>query len=353
MGSAFPERQVMQLVNTTPLQASVGVAHRDDGARLVRVTAKATFHFAPGGGPTWIDGSDVEPIRTADEVRAEGTFPRDDQLPDDGRFEVFFYGDAFAPRDAQTTELEVALSVDDERRTLRVFGDRAWSHGAHDATSSAPAVFTRMPIAPSTAFGGARDVEVDEGAIVPFCDDRNPAGKGMVFDAAARALSEHLGAGPGYPMLLGERPLANVEHPSERVTAATVCPRPAYWSAHPLDYAPAENTRASHPYRPVVDLGRAHPEWQLAQRSTLPRLLQLDHLSPDESHVGIVLPEGAVHAEILSGGAMKSVALQPRRLFVMPNTRRVAILFASTLVIERPRSGHRAVRMRWTEGGAT
>lgn len=350
MGSVIPERQIMQLVNTTPLQASVGIAQREDGARLVRVTAKATFHFAPEGGAAWIEGSDAEPIRSADEVSSEGTFPRDDQLPDDGRFEVFFFGDVTSG--TPVTSLEARLAVDDERRSLLVFGDRAWSSVEDDASASAPIPFNRMPLAPSHAFGGTCTAEVDENAHVDFTDVRNLAGKGHVAAVEARTLSEHIGAAPIYPRFASTFALANLEHPNERVTTPRARPRPAHWAAHPLRYTDVPGATYSATNRPVVDLGRAHPDWQLAQFTSMPRKIALQHLS-EVPETEIALPAGEAIATFHSGSTRKAFALRPRRLFVIPKRRRVAVLFAATIVVERPRGQARTIRIAWQDGGGS
>lgn len=336
----------MRIVNTSPVRSYVAVAIREDGTRHVGFFAKATFTFDARGGLSELIADGAEPVRIADEETEAGVFCRDDLLSEDGGFEVFFYGSAHAPTERWVSELEVALAVDDTRRTLRVFGERTWTGELPSKSASAPAPFHTMPIAPRSTFGGSWAIEVDEGATAPFADSRNPHGKGFVVAAGAQALSEHLGAEPGYPKLPLTYALANVEHPSEPVRSSDDLPRAAHWGAHPLDYFPSDPATLSFTNPPKVDLRRAHPDWRLPQRADTPRIVVLEHLSADGPRVEVELPRGRVAVDVLRGERVASVLLSPRRMMVMPEERRISVLFAGAAVVKSC-TEDRAARFRW------
>lgn len=114
--------------------------------------------------------------------------------------EVLVAGEAVAPGGEPVRHLPVRFSVGPVRGDFRVFGERYWYHGENGLAASLPESFTRMPLTPNRAFGGAGH-------------PKNPQGKGY----GAEAVLENA----------GRAPLPNIERMLPPIALISDTPEPA------------------------------------------------------------------------------------------------------------------------------
>jgi uncharacterized protein YjbI with pentapeptide repeats len=121
------------------------------------------------------------------------------------RGEFIAYGAAYQAADSRSQPVSARISVGELSKQLAVYGNRKFNA---IGMAGAPAPFTRMPITPNRAFGGASYAA-------------NPLGKGAeeVFDEFSTS-----------PF----RPLPNVELPSQLMISPGDTPQPAgFWALSP------------------------------------------------------------------------------------------------------------------------
>ena len=168
------------LVNREPLAADARIgAPVPGGARLVLLTAKATFRTEPGGALVF-DTERPEPIRDADEVTDLGVFPNDRSLRDDGPVDVFVYGSARSEGGRPTRSMWVTVRIGSLCHRLRVVGDRTWQRTASGFVATDPVPFVGMPIVWERAYGGRCVVDLSPTSRTEFVHAPNPQGIGFL-----------------------------------------------------------------------------------------------------------------------------------------------------------------------------
>ncbi|HJL19806.1 MAG TPA: DUF2169 domain-containing protein [Sandaracinaceae bacterium LLY-WYZ-13_1] len=134
--------------------------------------------------------------------------------------DVVVAGSAMAPYRERVRELAVGVRVGPVRKSLRVFGPRAWyRRGVGEMALTAPEPFERVPVRWEHAWGGA-DYETDPER--PLEEPRNPNGCGLVADPDA--LEGTLGP--------------QVEDPADPIRNHRSRPRPAGLGAIGRHWAP-------------------------------------------------------------------------------------------------------------------
>jgi hypothetical protein len=198
---------MLQLVNRTGLAASVFAAPDARGVETLSTLVKGTFDLrrldargtpAPAGEQVAVAATDEhhgDPETTSIRV------PSDFSLGKRGT-DVLLAGTAHAPRGRPLPWMDVVLAAGPVRKTVRVFGDRAWDAGA--AATTPPVPFARMPLVWERAYGGGDGTDVEE---------RNPVGRGFVAPGG--------GAPPD------GLPLPNLEDPFHPLTSWEHAPPPA------------------------------------------------------------------------------------------------------------------------------
>lgn len=102
--------------------------------------------------------------------------------------DVLVVGEACAPYREPVRELDVHVRVGPVRKSLRVFGPRAWYQGSLGRMElTSPELFESAPIRWERAWGGS-DYETDPEH--PVEEPRNPCGRGLVADPATLADQE-------------------------------------------------------------------------------------------------------------------------------------------------------------------
>lgn len=88
--------------------------------------------------------------------------------------DVVMIGTAYARGGIPQESIDVALSVNQRRKTIRVFGNRSWKEGFFRFYAGKPEPFVTMPLSYEFSFGGC--FESSEG---PIAHPWNPIGKGF------------------------------------------------------------------------------------------------------------------------------------------------------------------------------
>jgi len=346
----------MQLVNQTPLPATVTVTRLSDTERGGIVTAKATFRF--GQGWTELDTQAPVALSLEPQTTALGLMPPDQPcLAVDDRFEVVILGCAHAPGGEPVTEMRVAVTVGDVRRELVVIGDRRWVRQHGGVVMSPPVPFTHMPLTWERAFGGRCPIEIDEGAFVVIADPMNPAGRGYDVERDARAQAEFLGVPAGFPRYDYDRLLPNLERPDERITMPDDSPPPGCWATRPMD----SGLRAHH----ILDGATDRPT-SVAEANSLEAVVQtlrsacdewviepppggaqvtLEGMRP-EGEVSFPLPRLTVQADYCMGDRRGALPLRAQQLLLLPEEQRLVMTYRARFRVEYRGDGERSMRLR-------
>jgi hypothetical protein len=346
----------VQLTNTTSLAARA-TANDVFGVpgRVGMIVAKATFTFG-ARGEIAADTQTPMPVFGRDQVTPMGILPSDDQPWHDDAFEVLVFGTAHAPRGRATTAMRVAVTVGHDRRELLVTGDRRWigpRHGTPYISDAQP--FEHMPLTWERAFGGRSEVHVDRGAVLSVDHPDNPAGRGFDPAASARAIARMLRAPAGFPWFDRTRLLPNVEDPHAPISRWDDAPQPKCWAALPITSA-MYATRAVAPdggsaTSTLVQAGashRAHPDW-IVSRPQASSDIVLEGLTP-EGRVAFPLPAMRVFADYALGSRRGTFELAPHLLAIVPDARRIYVVYRHTFTFACSARDTRALRLRTARG---
>lgn len=218
----------MELINETPLPSALVPSTFDDDEVLQLVLTSMTIALEEQAPR---DADRTAPVRLAAQQRplllgANAPFSNDAQHLRDC-VSVCATGFAY-PAHAGDARSTTSLIVGGARAEIAVFGPRVWERaGAASVKPSQPLPFDRVEMAWSKAFGGsatspARELS-NEGEIhiVPEYERHyppNPVGTGYALSASEA---------PG-------RPLPQLEHPNQLVTAIDDQPEPVCFAPYPL-----------------------------------------------------------------------------------------------------------------------
>ncbi len=358
----------MRLTNQTPVPAEVITTVVECMApRLGVITAKATFHFETGS--TRLDTEDPFPLFRADQETELGLLPRDFLPRRDDKLEVILLGKAHAEGEPVARQ-RVSLAVGEERRELEVLGDRRWQEHPDGAPSiTDPEPFQSMPLTWERAHGGACEVEIDREAFIEVCDPWNRHGRGFDAAAAAEVHARALQSPRDYPVVNHERLLPNLEHPDQLICGWDDSPEPICWATLPPDSGVvgqrlarglAQEADARQTSLEVVvrdtpatrwtrdALLRAHPDWVI----DVPRdgvTVALKGLLPN-GPCSFPLPRLRVLADYVVGPRHGTRELAPQTLVLLPEQRRLYIVYRSMFTVTWERGQELAFRLRTEEG---
>lgn len=166
----------MELDNHTQLQAALLRGDLPGEERTLAVVVAKACGEIDARGQIQLDLGLQAPVCHAPTPHPDGHVPAD-LAPRKRGFEVLALGQAYHPEIDGGGESEVVVSVLDERRTLRVFGERRWyrAHGG-DLRISPPEAFSLQSLSFRNAFGGSSFDEEGNECLHPL----NPEGKGFV-----------------------------------------------------------------------------------------------------------------------------------------------------------------------------
>lgn len=162
------------LTNETPFAAASAWTRDERGAEFWLVAVRAAFDIDP-------DGRQKPAVPQTDVARfpAFAEDPATTEMIEDGDFyldkahtDVLVIGHAYTERAEPAERTEVRLKVANIDKTVSVVGDRFIANGPVAMTVSRPALFQRMPLTWSRAFGGTdSEAKAWEAA--------NPVGRGF------------------------------------------------------------------------------------------------------------------------------------------------------------------------------
>jgi hypothetical protein len=211
---------MLQLKNSTRLKALMLLAPDPAGVESVFTIVKGTFALAPV-----VRLADEQlPLVLNDEFRSEPAksslkAASDVTLIKPGT-DVLLLGTAYPPDGQPAPQADVTLSLGPVRKTVRVFGDRAWESGLLGARLTPPQPFERMPLVWERAFGG---VDPGDGSRPqPQAEPRNPVGVGFRLKAGPKDV-----VGLKVPNL--EDPKQLIARWQDRPTPAGFGPLGAHW----------------------------------------------------------------------------------------------------------------------------
>ncbi len=340
----------MELINATALAARLSLSPDPsvDDAHLCAVSAKATFRYSASGAVE-LDANDPLPLWDRDLAGPLGVLPNDLALlpyADDSRCEVFLLGAAYA---RNATSITASIHIGEWSTHVDVWGARAGLEGV----AGAPATFDRVPLTWEHAAGGTVEVWIDPWTIVDVTHPTNPLGKGFDPREAATSLTSALGAPEGFPRWdPSPRPLPQVVRHGESPTGAA---EPFCWAPPPPEVtATVERNlarwREAHPDEERIDL-----EWVTAFRADpamvfpvapLGEQVTLSNCDPNGT-ASFRLPPLLVLGDYVADGRRGTIALEPRRIVLLPEEQRFYITYhAFARLRDRVSGGERSLRLR-------
>lgn len=361
----------MQLVNTTELAAEAivsdhGLTPEGHARRSLALVAKATFRLE--GDRVRLETDAPRPILRDEEPTRLGLIPRDVIPPRADGLEVCLLGCAHAPHGGVTTEMTISLTVGDASRTLRVIGDRQWQRGPEgDLAVSPPASFSRMELTWSRAFGGRAEVYLDAKTSVPVEYQLNAEGRGFDPTESVRGLAERTGCAAGFPRVVLDRTLPNVESTDVPTYDPRAGVEPECWAPMPLqlglrmkwaaeargvriDDEPPERSFPREPAPSGEGLWFAHPALRFPA-SMVGQQCTLRGCSPS-GVLRFQIPAAAPEFDYEIGPRTGSGQLRPQLLTIFPEESVFTITYRhwARFVVE-DESWARSTRLRFTDGG--
>lgn len=344
----------MLLVNSTPLAARLDIgAPLPNGLRRGMLVAKATYRF-DGSGHAELETQAPYPIFLKDELTPHGFLPRDSVARLDDVFEVSLLGCAHAPQGRPAEHVRVSLAVGGKHQSLDVFGDRWFEGEGPGATISRPEPFVKMPLTWSRAFGGAADIELDEGAFIRVQHAGNSYGKGVDIHAEAKKLDEQLVCPSGYPKFERRRALPNVERSEQLIRGWDDNPEPVSFAPPPIETG-AHNIRCfdvveepGKGKRAVPNDGvhhRAPAEWVLPAPPSEGTVIRMEGVSPDGA-MEVHLPKLDVLFDYVLGERTGAREMKRQALVLLPEERRFYLVYRLPFQIETPNGVERTGRLR-------
>ena len=161
---------MLQLVNHTPLAATIAVFPNRDAIDTLYVVLKATFDLSP----RWrLSDEQVSPVLVDQyhgEPGASSLLYASELHVGKAGTDVVLVGQCHAPQ--PVAEAAVVVAAAERKKVVRVMGDRQWLPGGF----SSPEPFLAMPLLFERAFGGAHAAAPDEPVLA---EERNPVGVGF------------------------------------------------------------------------------------------------------------------------------------------------------------------------------
>jgi hypothetical protein len=350
----------MDLINQTPVPAKLLLGAVAGGsARFGILVAKATFAYGPGERVQLVT-QDPHPLYEKDKNTDLGFLPSDLAPRRDSVFEVIVLGTAYAGSGQEAVARPITLAVGSVTRQLMVFGDRHWEPGGllRGPKISDPAPFQRMPLTYDRAWGGSCPVHFDEHTVLDVEDRLNKYGRGFDAEKLAKDLAASFKSPDGYPQLVYQRKLPNLENPATLIRAWKDSPEPYCWATVPEDIA----FRMIRVLRKFKETGqpptrdeavdqtchRAHPDWIIPPPPPGARIT-MTGLSA-EGTISFPLPGLRVLADYVLGGRSGTRELTPHLLMLLPEARRFYIVYRTSFTMDVQPEMERGFRLRLAEG---
>lgn len=208
---------MLQVINPTPLPATLAVFANPAGVESAYIAVKATFDLTTGkpqlsARQAGFLATDVywgDPTQSSLRAAADLTLTKPTT-------DILLLGRAVAPHPVDT--MTVSLRVGPVMRRLQLFGERTWQRQRDGWVISPPQPFERMPLRWELAYGGATPPKPDQPTEV---DARNPVGRGLIGQQERDF--------EGRPLPCIEDPDQLIQHPGDRPGPAGLAPIPPAW----------------------------------------------------------------------------------------------------------------------------
>ncbi|MBI5055070.1 MAG: DUF2169 domain-containing protein [Nitrospirae bacterium] len=229
----------MKIINHTKYQVEALPFIRPDGQAILTLIVKATFTITQNSTARLAD--EQIPVSFADELygseKGGGVKYEADTAPFKPRSDIVLIGKAYAPGGRHAQSFDAGLRVGALSKSIRIFGDRAWSYTKKFLSSSVSMSFahpvTEMDIVYEKAFGGMDKTSGGR------CEE-NPAGKGYLDRKPEKILKTIDGT-----------PLPNIEDPKNVITNYYDHPKPAGFGFYGKTWLPR-----------IKYLGSYNEKWQ-------------------------------------------------------------------------------------------
>ena len=255
---------MLQFKNATPFVGTIFLMPDTDGIDSLFTVVKGTFAL----DANLAVAAEQIPVALEEQYYGEPgsssiRVPSDIGLAKPGT-DVLLVGHAYAPGGRPVAGMDVAVTVGQVRKTVRVTGNRVWRADAAGAVMSPPELFTRMPLVWERAYGGA--------------------------DLTRKGTLEHSGnpVGAGYRTGDSERPLdglrlPNLEDPSVPIAGWKDAPPPACLAPVSAHWEPRRSFAGTYDER-----------WQKERAPFLP--------ADFDSRFFQLAPQGLVAPRYMQGG---------------------------------------------------
>ena len=317
------------IVNGTPLQADAAILRDRDGAEVLVVAVKGTFHL--GRDERALLAIEQEQIRLIPQYRgdagaaslileAEMTDPKPET-------DIVLDAIAHAPNNEPAQVVPVGIKIGRVAKRVVVFGERLWLKGAREPRISQPIPFVTMPIIYERAFGG-RDRRADGTEV---WDERNPVGTGYICEP---------GEAPG-------RRLPNIERPDDLIASWKDRPAPAGFGPLERHWLPRRGLAGTYDDAylkervplPPTDLDErfylgAPPDQQSGAHLVGGEQVELHNLSP----AGLQrfrIPQVRPGVSALIAGKLSFHTVNLDTLFIRPHARELALVWRAVIPCHR------------------
>jgi len=216
---------MLQLTNSTGLEATIFVSPDPDGVDSVYTVVKGTFVLGDRLVPTDEQVPVIlMPEHYGDPAQTSIRVPSDVSFVKPGT-DVLLVGHAYSPGGRPTAQMDVSLSVGPVEKVVRVFGDRTWKGNGVGYSTTWPEPFERIPLVWERAYGGT---EVVKGQPTR-AEARNPVGAGFRARDGERPIA-------GMPLPNLEDPAAPIRSWKDAPPPACFAPVSAHWQPR-ISYA--------------------------------------------------------------------------------------------------------------------
>lgn len=278
----------MRYVNETDLTTGLLRSERDGDRMVAAAVARARYRLPDGARVEGAAGLRMEP----EDLGPWGTLLPDDVMPRTGT-DVIVLGDAVSAE--PVAAMRVSLQVGPYDVGFDVVGDRVWELAAGGLVPSAPAPFTRMPVAWHRAYGGCAD-----GDFGPMPWPANPNGRGYYLRAAEAR---------GRPLPNLESRATPVRQWSDRPDPVGLAPYPAEWALRTAKTVLVDGEQERVEIDPEGGLfDRAHP-W-LSGALVQPGLLRLAGMTHALLEVAIPPCPAELAVRVGAGAMVRGLALE-------------------------------------------
>ena len=322
---------MLQLKNETPFVPSIAVFPNQQGIDTLYVTVKATFDL----GARVDVSQQQQPVRMADEWWGE---PGHSSLKYASEIhlskpstDVIVVGDACLPGRRPVQQLDVAVSVGDRSKILRVFGDRVWERGFFGINISTPQMFETMPLVYERAFGGVHIVDEPNNKVV--YEPRNPVGKGFLGKRTKQDIE-----GQALPNL--EDPAQLITQPAGRPAPLCFAPVAPNWEPRKLFAGTYDDAwqKTRSPYLPENFDNRffnsAHPALQTKSYLLGGEVIELTNMSP-HGPLRFALPKCQITTQVRIAGHLERPSLILDTVLIEPNEMRLTLLWRGALSCDK------------------